>query len=438
MFNHKNPRKVLLIIFVITFLAILIDLPTINLPGNYQIGGYNLDINVLGTRFFRDLSIRRGLDLQGGVQVSLGADMTSVEESRRYEALEAVRTILERRVNYLGVAEPNIWTSKAGDEYRVVIEMPGVEDPEQVLDLIGQTAQLEFREWVEGEVEGEEGMFVPTEVDGRHLSRAWIDFEPTTGEPQVSFKLTDEGADKFEALTTRLIGKPLAIFLDNQLVSAPTVQSTIREQGRITGRFTTEEAKNLVIQLNAGALPVPIRVLEQRSVGATLGAESVGKSLVAGLVGLGLVAFFMVAYYGKLGLIADAALLIYALIVLALYKLIPVTVTLAGLAGFILSVGMAVDSNILIFEKIKEEINAGRSLKVALELGFGRAWDSIRDANVCTLITCFILFNPFNWSFLNTAGVIRGFALTLALGVGVSLFTGVVVTRTLVRLFYKK
>ncbi|HEB13925.1 MAG TPA: SecD/SecF family protein translocase subunit, partial [candidate division WWE3 bacterium] len=193
----------------------------------------------------------------------------------------------------------------------------------------------------------------------------------------------------------------------------------------------------IVAQLNAGALPTPISVLERRQIGPTLGQEALEKSVVAGLLGLSLVVFFMVGNYGRLGILATVALTIYAVLTLALYKLIPITLTLSGIAGFILSIGMAVDANILIFERIKEERRWGRDLKTAMELGFGRAWDSIRDANIATLATVFILFNPFNWQFLVTAGVVRGFALTLGLGVLISLFTGVVVTRTLVRVFYR-
>ena len=193
----------------------------------------------------------------------------------------------------------------------------------------------------------------------------------------------------------------------------------------------------MALQLSAGALPVPVKVEEQRTVGATLGQRSVEKSIRAAGLGLLLVAFFMVGFYGKLGFLANLALIIYGLVSLAIFKLIPITLTLAGIAGFLLSIGMAVDSNILIFERIKQEKRAGKSTKAAIELGFGRAWDGIRDANICTIIVCFVLFNPLNWSFLNTSGVVRGFAATLFIGIMVGLFTGVVVTRELVRTFYK-
>ncbi|MEX0888025.1 MAG: protein translocase subunit SecD, partial [Patescibacteria group bacterium] len=295
--------------------------------------------------------------------------------------------------------------------------------------LLGSTAQLDFRE-------GES--FTPTGLTGKDLTRAELQFDSTTGNPQIGLVFTAEGALKFEEITARNIGQPLAIFLDQALLSAPTVQGKISGGSAvITGSFSLAEARLFVAQLNAGALPTPISVLERRQIGPTLGMEQLQKSVVAGLLGLALVIFFMLGNYGRLGILAAAALVIYSILTLAIYKLVPVTLTLSGIAGFILSVGMAVDANILVFERIKEEQRWGKDLKTAMELGFGRAWDSIRDANLATLITVFILFNPFNWSFLVTSGMVRGFALTLGLGVLISLFTGVLVTRTLVRVFYR-
>ena len=255
----------------------------------------------------------------------------------------------------------------------------------------------------------------------------------------VALQFNSEGAKKFADITARNLNKPLAIFLDNALISAPLVQQKIiGGQAVISGDFTLEEAKKLAITLNAGALPAPIKILSQKNIAPTLGQESVRKSLQAGLVGLLMVALFMILLYGRPGFIAVVSLVIYSLLTLAIYKLIPVTISLPGLAGFILSIGMAVDANILIFERMKEELRKGHEWVEALELGFGRAWDSIKDANVATLITTFILFNPLDWSFLNTSGMVRGFALTLFLGIVVSLFTGVFVTRTLLRAFYVK
>jgi len=445
----KHSRTTLWFIIIITAIAIFFDFPKTHvkidrgpIKVDTDIGGYNLDINLLGVRIKRNLEIKRGLDLQGGLAVTLQADMSEINEADRNIALESAKNVIERRVNFFGVTEPNIYTSQVSNNYRVIVELPGVTETMEALQLIGQTAQLDFRETATAETaeefaEGAEG-FVKTDLTGKDLKRAQVVFAPTTGQPQVALTFADEGAKKFEEITRRNVEKPLAIYLDEVLLTAPRVQQVISEgEAVISGQFSLDDAKRLAIQLNAGALPVPITILLQRNIGPTLGAESVQKSIRAGLVGLSLVAIFMIGYYKRLGFLAVIALIIYGLITLFLYKFIPVTLTLAGIAGFILSVGMAVDSNILIFERIKEELKIGRPLKAAMELGFGRAWDSIRDANVATLITVFILFNPFHWSFLATSGMVRGFALTLGLGIATSLFTGIVVTRTLVRVFYK-
>jgi preprotein translocase subunit SecD len=227
--------------------------------------------------------------------------------------------------------------------------------------------------------------------------------------------------------------------LDDIPLTAPTVQTPITEgSGVITGRFSRDEVRLLALQLNAGALPVPVTVIEKRTIGATLGAESVAKSIRAGAVGLVIVALFMIVQYGWLGVIADSALILYGLLTLAIFRWIPITLTLPGIAGFILSIGMAVDSNILIFERYREEKRKGKPWHIAIEVAFGKAWDSIRDANFTTIITCLILFNPGNWQFLPTSGLVRGFAVTLLIGVLASLFTGLVVTRTFIRVFYKE
>lgn len=450
---YRRPTVVLWLILLTSFICLLIDLPRIpfnlgwrdyRFPG--AVGGYQL--NLFGNRFHRDLEVKLGLDLAGGVHLVLRTEMAAVEEVDRDRALEAAKAVIERRVNLFGVTEANIYTQKSGEEHRIVVELPGVTEVAEAVDLVGQTAQLSFKELLETPSSEETGadeaaplqqLFVETDLSGADLRRAGVTFDQTSGKPQVALEFSDEGAEKFKVLTERNVGQPVAIFLDEEILTAPRVQEAIAE-GRavITGEFTVEEAEKLAIQLNAGALPVPIEVIEQRNIGATLGAKSVRQSLTAGLIGLTLVGLFMILYYGKLGLLADLALVVYGLVTLAIYKLIPVVLTLPGLAGFILSIGMAVDSNILVFERIKEELRWGKPHSLALELGFGRAWDSIRDANICTLIICFVLFNPFNWSFLVTAGPIRGFALTLALGIGVSLFTGIVVTRNLVRVFYRK
>ena len=276
-------------------------------------------------------------------------------------------------------------------------------------------------------------------ITGKDLQRATVTFDSTTGAPEVGLQFTTSGATKFADVTTRLVGKPLGIFLDGTPITMPVVKQAITDgTAVINGTFTQADATNLALQLNAGALPVPVTVVSKTTIGATLGQSSVAESIHAGVVGLTIVALFMIAQYGWLGLMADMALIVYGLLTFAIFRAIPITLTLPGIAGFILSIGMAVDSNILIFERFKEEKRSGRPWKVAMELGFGKAWDSIRDANFTTLITCAILYNPGNWDFLPSSGMVRGFAVTLFIGVVASLFTGLVVTRTFIRVLYKE
>lgn len=374
--------------------------------------------------------LKLGLDLQGGTQLILQTQMEKIAAEDRDQALEASREVIEKRVNLFGVSEALVVSSKIGEERRILVELPGLKDASAAANLVGKTAQLEFREITE---EGKDPK--PTGLTGADLKKAQVTFGAAEGGrsgPQVAIEFTPKGAEKFAELSKRNIGKPLPIFLDGELISAPVVQQEIvGGSAVITGQFTTEEAKNLSIQLNAGALPVPIKILEERRIGPSLGQESVNKSLVAGLVGLLVVMFYTALFYGRLGLIADLTLLLYTLIVLAIFKtglfiLPPVTLTLAGVAGFILSVGMAVDANILIFERMKEEIRWGKSTRIALELGFKRAWSSIWASNMSSLITAGILY------YFGTS-LIRGFAVTLSIGVLVSMFTAVVVTRTILR-----
>ena len=441
MASKERTRTLFWLIILVSFVALIIDLPS-SFPIKFSWQSFSLDTEVsrpdfdfsLGNfRLRKELELKQGLDLAGGTHLVFKADMEKVAEEDRPSALDAARNNIERRVNFFGIAEPLVQTSKVGDEYRLIVELPGVKDIDQAIDLIGKTAQLDFRE----QESTESAVFNSTGLTGEHLKRSQIQFDPNTGQPNVGLEFNSEGADLFGEVTTRNVGMIVGIFLDEQPVSLPRVDEPITSgEAVIRGDFTLEEAKKLSIQLNAGALPVPIEIIEQRNIGATLGQESIERSVRAGLIGLLVVMGFMWAIYGRLGFLADVGLIIYGLITLALYKLIPVTLTLPGMAGFILSVGMAVDANILIFERIKEETRWGKQAREAMELGFGRAWDSIRDANICTLITCFILFNPFNWSFLNVSGMIRGFALTLGLGIFISLFTGIVVTRTLLRTFF--
>jgi len=443
----KKSKSIFWLIVIFTIFSIFIDLPKSLNPKlflgkikiDWKISGEGLNFTAGPIKFYRPVDLKKGLDLQGGTHLVFNADMRGTEAKDRDSALEAAQKNIEKRVNFFGVSEATVQTAKGKDDYRLIVELPGVKDINQAIDLIGKTAQLEFREENPNKEEATKSgeFFLKTDLTGKDLKRSDVQFDPNTGSPVVSLEFNSEGAKKFGEITSKNVGKIVAIYLDGNPISIPKVEEAITTgKAIIKGEFSVDEAKRLSVQLNAGALPVPINLIEQRNVGATLGDESIRKSVRAGLIGLGLVIVFMWAYYGRLGLIADLALINYGLLTLALYKLIPVTLTLPGVAGFLLSVGMAVDANILIFERMKEEKRAGKPLSVAMELGFGRAWDSIRDANICTLIIAFILFNPFNWNFLNVSGMVRGFALTLSLGIAISLFTGIVVTRTLIRVFY--
>ncbi|MEX1051979.1 MAG: protein translocase subunit SecD [Patescibacteria group bacterium] len=372
----------------------------------------------------RQNTIRQGLDLQGGVRLVYELDLSNTGETGKSSAIESTRNVIERRVNTTGVAEPVIQPSKVGGTETVVVELPGITDVQEAVDLIGKTAQLDFREQSSANPDD----WIATGLTGKQLEDASVTFDQTTNAPQISLKFNSEGKDLFAQVTGRNVGKPVAIFLDEEILSAPTVQETITAgEAVISGQFAVPEAREIVSLLNAGALDVPIKLVEQRTVGATLGEESVKKSLVAGVIGLALVVLFMLINYRAAGLAAVLALAGYAAIVLALFKLVPVTLTLSGIAGFILSIGMAVDANILIFERMREELKEGKDLTLAMEEGFKRAWPSVRDSNMATIITSAILF-------FSTTGLVRGFALTLALGVLVSLYSSITASRAFLRL----
>ncbi|MBI2404956.1 protein translocase subunit SecD [Candidatus Gottesmanbacteria bacterium] len=442
----KNSRRIFLLIIIFTAALIIIDLPQ-QYRMKFAIGPLRVDRVINPPVLFgRPLVTHLGLDLSGGTHITLAADMKDIAPEDRSSALESVREVIERRVNFFGISEPIVQTSRSRDNYRVIVELPGITNVDQAVAAIGQTARLEFREISDPQaLEATTGAVIslantkPVGITGKDLKRASLSFSNQTGEAEVALEFTSDGAKKFADVTAKLVGKPLAIFLDDFPISAPVVNAQIPDGNAvITGNFTTDTAKILALQLNAGALPVPVTVIEKRTIGATLGQESVAKSIRAGAIGLAIVAIFMVAKYGRLGLLADLALVLYGLISFALVRLIPIALTLPGIAGFILSIGMAVDSNILIFERYKEELRKGKPWQIAMELGFTRAWDSIRDANFTTIITCLILFNPGNWHLLPVSGLVRGFALTLFIGVLTSLFTGIVVTRTLIRVLYKE
>ncbi len=524
--------------------------------------------------FWNQFDYHLGLDLKGGTHLIYQADTSQVLAEDRDSAVEGVRDVIERRVNAFGVSEPIVQTNKdEGGDYRIIVELAGVKDVNQAIEMIGETPLLEFKEqnpefdierelteeqekeleeynkearkralevnrralsgedfsqlagelsedpgsqdkggdlgWAvrgvfvpefdtalfdqlkageitlspiqtdfgyhiikkiderqikeegEAEVLGEEGAatsliefenlevlsahilirtktaadILPpidewknTELSGKELQRASVQYDQQTGDPEVSLEFNDEGGRLFEEITGRNVGKPLAIFLDGTPISVPNVNEKITGgKAVITGRFNLKEAKILVQRLNAGALPVPINLISQQTVGPSLGQQSVEKSLVAGIYGLLLVALFMILYYRLPGLLAVIALSIYTAVVLMIFKLIPVTLTLAGFAGFILSIGIAVDANVLIFERLKEELRNGREFIGAVEEGFKRAWTSIRDSNVSTLLTCGILY----WF---GTSVIRGFAVTLAIGVVISMFSAIIITKSFLRL----
>jgi len=425
--------KKLILILLLTLVASYISLPK-RIPVNIHLGPVNFERIFEKPTIGKDHELVLGLDLAGGSHLVFEVDTTDISKEKKDTALTSLRNVIERRVNLFGVSEPNVQTSSFEDKDRIIVELPGVKDTEEAKSIIGKTAQLVFAELSEEEGGG----LIPTQLTGAYLKDANVVFDRNVGKPAVSIEFTSEGATLFADITKRNINKPLAIVLDGEPVSAPIVQDQIvGGSAQITGEFTQEQAKNLAIQLNAGALPLNIELIEERTVGATLGGESVERSIKAGLVGLLMVLLFMILAYGKLGFYADLALVVFGVVTLALYKLIPIVLTLPGIAGFLLSVGMAVDSNILIFERFKEE-KKKRDYANALEISFGRAWDSIRDANIATLVTAFILANPLDLPFLHTSGPVRGFAITLALGIGISLFTGIVVSRNLLRVFVRE
>lgn len=365
-------------------------------------------------------NIHLGLDLKGGTRLTLEAEPTAAVPQVTRPVMESLQSVIERRVNGMGIGESVV--QRAG-ERRLIVEIPGVKDPEEAKRRLGRVGNLEFKKL------SPQHQWVSTNVSGKDFSKADIGTKQN-GEWIVLFELNSEGAQKFGQLTTELAPThaPLGIFFDGQQVSAPVVNEPILDgSGMIEGKFTHESAKDLVDTLNAGALPVNINIIEENTVGPLLGQSSIKQSLFAGMVGLGLVLLFMIGYYRVMGLVASMALLVYTLLTFAVFMMVGVTFTLAGIAGFILSIGMAVDANILIFERTKEELKAGRSKWKAIEVGFDRAFPSIFDSNTTTLITCLLLW-------IMGTGSVKGFALTLAIGVAISMFSAITVTRTFLHL----
>ena len=388
-----------------------------------------------------------GLDLKGGSHLVYSLDMSKKDPAQSdADVIIAVKGKIERRVNAYGVTEPIIQTISNERGNFVLVQLPGVTDVDQAINLIGQTAELDFRElvvdasgnavldangkeqWNIAKAKGSDGQ--DRELTGKYLKpNAQVILAQQTNAPEVAFEFDSEGAVLFEQITQRNLKKPLGIFLDNQLISAPTVQSVIQDKGVITG-LKLEDARTLAIQLNSGSLDVPLTIVERRDIGATLGEDSLKKSLQAGIIGAVMVIIFMIAYYRFSGLMACLALIVYVVLNLAIFKLIPVVLTLPGIAGFLVSVGMGVDGNVLVAERLKEELRRGRTLGAAIEEGFRQSWSAIFDANVTVFIACAVLY----W-LGNTFGnfLVLGFATTLFIGTALSMFTQVVVTRTFLR-----
>ncbi len=393
---------------------------------------------------FLHIPFKLGLDLAGGTRLTYVADVSGVVDRDTNSAMSGLRDVIERRVNLFGVSEPVVEVEHAASEWRLVVELAGIKDIKDAIALIGETPFLEFKEQLtdsetqkilnEQKAKNKDYLFTdpyfkPTNLNGKYIKSAKVVFNQNTYQPEVSIQFDGEGGKIFEELTSRNVGKRIGIYLDGLQISVPVVREAISGGSAvISGKFTSAESKKLAERLNAGALPVPIKLISQDSVGASLGQDSLNKSLIAGILGFLLVAIFMMLYYRLPGIAAVIALLIYTALVLALFKLIPVTLTLAGIAGFILSIGMAVDANILIFERFKEEIRSGKELGLAIDSGFSRAWPSIRDSNISTLITTAVLY-------YFTTSIVQGFALTLGMGVMVSMFSAIFVTRSLLKIF---
>jgi len=388
---------------------------------------------------FPDIPFKLGLDLQGGTHLIYEADLSNIAKEDYSSSMQGLRDVIERRVNFFGVREPLVQTQ--GE--KLIVELAGITDPAQAIQMIGQTPYLEFKEEKENyqailekntkvaeSKEGEyEDPFQATPLTGKYLQRAELGFDQTTYQPLVSLQFNEEGAKIFEEITSRNVGKLLAIYVDGLPISAPVVQEKISGgKAQISGKFTVDEAKALSRNLNAGALPVPIKLVSQQTVGPTLGKISLEQSLKAGFFGFLAIIIFIILFYRLPGILASLALGIYITLILTLFKLIPVTLTLAGIGGVILSLGMVVDANVLIFSRLREELKTGKSFSQSLEDGFNRAWPAIRDGNLTTLLVAAILFG-FGTSF------IKGFATTLSVGILISMLSAIIITKTFLKCF---
>lgn len=394
------------IILALTLLAGFIAWPTTD---RIHLGTWN-----------RNVELQQGLDLKGGAHLVYEADVSKIDASAVADAVEGVRQVFEGRVNALGVTEPEIRTGSNNGNPTVIVDLPGVSDITKAKEILGSTAKLDFRD-ADGKVVVEGKDIVASQTIAEPLQNATGLASASEWDVKVTF--TSEGKEKFAKATSANIGKQIGIFLDDAPISNPTVQSAITDGvAIITGGFTSQQAKDFALQLKSGALPVPVSLVQEQTVGASLGADAVSRSLFAGLVGIILVFLFIIAYYRWCGLVACLALIVYSALNIALYKFLPVTMTLAGIAGFIISIGIAIDTNVLTFERLKEELRLGKPIPVAVNESFRRAWTSIRDSHLAGLITAIIIF-------LFASGPVRGFAVVLIIGTLLSLFTAITVVR---------
>jgi len=429
-------KKIILAALILIFAGLLgffVYKSTPALNKNFEIQG----------GFFTKHYFRLGLDLSGGSHLVYKADVSQIAAGEISDAMDSLRDVIERRVNLFGVSEPIVQVQGGGlvnaGVNQLIVDLPGVTDLNKAIELIGQTPLLEFK--VEGPPStpkdikvGKDGkvdlgqievspQFVSTELTGRYLKRATLEFNQNTRQPLVSLQFDDKGTELFAKITKENVGKRVAIYLDGAPISVPVVNEEIPSgQAVISGDFTPQEAKQLVGRLNSGALPVPISLLSKQTIGATLGESAVRAGIKAAILGFILVALFLILWYRLPGLVATVSLIIFVLIMLALFKLLPVTLTAAGIAGFVISMGIAVDANVLIFERVKEELRGGKNVADAVAAGFHRAWTAIRDSNISSILTSIILF----WF---GTSLIKGFALTLGMGVLISMFSAITVTR---------
>lgn len=452
MLEKKKTYITLLTILVLAFLAGCLSYPRFLNQGIDYINS-SLKLNL---PHFWEIPFKLGLDLQGGVHLVYEADLSNIEKKDYTSLMEGLGGVIERRVNIFGVKESVVQVEKTPGHQRLIVELPGIKSSAEAIEIIGQTPFLEFREqWSEEETQRilakreeikgkseeeikkienwqlafEDPYFKSTPLTGRYLKTADLQFNQTTYEPAVALQFNEEGSKIFRELTSRNVGKPLAIYIDGVLISAPIVQEPISEgKAQITGKFKVEEAKRLARDLKSGALPVPIKLISQQVVGPILGRVSLEKSLKAGMIGFLVIVLFLIIFYRLPGLLASLALVIYVVINLTVFKLIPVTLTLAGIAGFILSMGMAIDANILIFSRMREELKKGKAYSESLREGLRLAWPSVRDGNFTTILAALILF-IFGTSF------VKGFAFTLITGNFMSLFSAVFVTNTFLECF---